>query len=134
MPPNSYSTTAGSFIPFTVKGKPNLRNPFTLILILLVMFQVGGERGIRTLDTLLEYARFPGVCLKPLGHLSRNLPTVDRIRINALFHKPASKASPDLCQNRGPSAGLWNWPAKQIDREKNQTYESNESLNPAGEL
>src|ERR1017187_3630331 len=32
--------------------------------------QTGGERGIRTLDTLLEYARFPGVCLQPLGHLS----------------------------------------------------------------
>src|ERR1039457_2975796 len=32
--------------------------------------KAGGERGIRTLDTLLEYARFPGVCLQPLGHLS----------------------------------------------------------------
>src|ERR1700690_2257281 len=32
--------------------------------------KTGGERGIRTLDTLLEYARFPGVCLKPLSHLS----------------------------------------------------------------
>jgi hypothetical protein len=35
--------------------------------------ETGGERGIRTLDTLLEYARFPGVCLQPLGHLSRRL-------------------------------------------------------------
>ena len=31
----------------------------------------GGERGIRTLDTLLAYTHFPGVLLQPLGHLSR---------------------------------------------------------------
>ena len=31
---------------------------------------IGGERGIRTLDTLLTYTHFPGVLLKPLGHLS----------------------------------------------------------------
>ena len=31
---------------------------------------VCGEKGIRTLDTLLEYTRFPGVPLKPLEHLS----------------------------------------------------------------
>jgi hypothetical protein len=31
---------------------------------------LGGERGIRTLDTLWAYTRFPGVRLRPLGHLS----------------------------------------------------------------
>jgi hypothetical protein len=30
----------------------------------------GGEKGIRTLETLLEPTRFPGVRLRPLGHLS----------------------------------------------------------------
>ena len=30
---------------------------------------IGGERGIRTLDTL-PYTHFPGVLLQPLGHLS----------------------------------------------------------------
>ena len=30
----------------------------------------GGERGIRTLDTLLTYTHFPGVRLQPLSHLS----------------------------------------------------------------
>src|SRR5690606_39130651 len=30
----------------------------------------GGERGIRTLDTLLTYTHFPGVLLQPLGHLT----------------------------------------------------------------
>ena len=33
-------------------------------------FIYGGERGIRTLDTLLTYTRFPGVRLQPLGHLT----------------------------------------------------------------
>ena len=32
---------------------------------------IGGEGGIRTLGTLLTYTHFPGVLLKPLGHLSR---------------------------------------------------------------
>ena len=31
---------------------------------------IGGEGGIRTLDTLLTYTHFPGVRLQPLGHLS----------------------------------------------------------------
>ncbi len=30
----------------------------------------GGEGGIRTLGTLLAYTHFPGVLLRPLGHLS----------------------------------------------------------------
>ena len=30
----------------------------------------GGEGGIRTLDTGAPYTHFPGVRLKPLGHLS----------------------------------------------------------------
>ena len=34
-------------------------------------FYCGGEGGIRTLDTLLTYTRFPGVLLQPLGHLTR---------------------------------------------------------------
>ena len=31
------------------------------------------EEGIRTLDTLLAYTHFPGVRLRPLGHLSVKL-------------------------------------------------------------
>ena len=34
---------------------------------------IGGEGGIRTLDRLLTYTHFPGVLLKPLGHLSETL-------------------------------------------------------------
>jgi hypothetical protein len=33
----------------------------------------GGEGGIRTRDTLLEYTHFPGERLRPLGHLSANV-------------------------------------------------------------
>ena len=33
----------------------------------------GGESGIRTHGTLLEYTRFPSVLLKPLGHLSNDV-------------------------------------------------------------
>jgi hypothetical protein len=32
----------------------------------------GGERGIRTLETLLTLTHFPGVLLQPLGHLTVN--------------------------------------------------------------
>ena len=32
--------------------------------------EIGGQRGIRTPDTLVTYTRFPGVRLQPLGHLS----------------------------------------------------------------
>ena len=31
---------------------------------------LSGERGIRTLDTLLGHTHFPGVLLRPLGHFS----------------------------------------------------------------
>ncbi len=31
---------------------------------------ISREEGIRTLDTLLRYTHFPGVRLRPLGHLS----------------------------------------------------------------
>ncbi len=34
---------------------------------------IGREEGIRTLDTLFTYTRFPGVRLKPLIHLSVEL-------------------------------------------------------------
>ena len=34
------------------------------------LFVCGGESGIRTHDTLLTYTHFPGVRLRPLGHLS----------------------------------------------------------------
>ncbi len=39
-------------------------------------FQLGGERGIRTPDTLFRYTHFPGARLKPLGHLSGWAPKI----------------------------------------------------------
>ena len=32
--------------------------------------EIGGETGIRTQDALLAHTHFPGVLLRPLGHLS----------------------------------------------------------------
>ena len=40
--------------------------------LLSALWDIGGETGIRTLDTLWGYTHFPGVLLKPLGHLSNN--------------------------------------------------------------
>ena len=36
----------------------------------LLIKNSGGERGIRTPDTLVRYTHFPGVRLRPLGHFS----------------------------------------------------------------
>ena len=69
-----------------------LKNRIELLWILMI-YGHGGERGIRTLDTLLEYARFPGVCLKPLGHLSVAGQSGIERGPHVLFHEPASKAS-----------------------------------------
>gem|GEM_PF-6509780 len=38
--------------------------------ILSLVTSIRREEGIRTLDTLLAYTHFPGVRLRPLGHLS----------------------------------------------------------------
>ena len=39
----------------------------------LLKYKYGGERGIRTLETLLTLTHFPGVLLQPLGHLTVRL-------------------------------------------------------------
>jgi hypothetical protein len=43
-----------------------------LILLDVKITIYGGERGIRTLETLLTLTHFPGVLLQPLGHLTVN--------------------------------------------------------------
>jgi hypothetical protein len=55
--------------PHIFSNSKNRKTPLKCF-VLLAENQTGGERGIRTLDALLEHARFPGVCLQPLGHLS----------------------------------------------------------------
>lgn len=40
------------------------------VLLEFKFLKVCGEKGIRTLGTLLAYTHFPGVRLRPLGHLS----------------------------------------------------------------
>src|ERR1041385_1294897 len=41
--------------------------------------KTGGERGIRTPDRLLTCSRFPGVCFKPLSHLSAHIRQLDHL-------------------------------------------------------
>ena len=48
-------------------GKPNVKKRPA---VAKAMAGEGGEGGIRTLDTLLEYTHFPGVLFRPLRHLS----------------------------------------------------------------
>ncbi len=43
------------------------------------LYLLGGERGIRTPDTLLRYTHFPGALLKPLGHLSNISPSTKHL-------------------------------------------------------
>src|SRR3972149_2858183 len=44
----------------------------------------GGERGIRTLGALLMHIRFPGVPLRPLGHLSLLRLKMSRLKMSRL--------------------------------------------------
>ncbi len=53
----------------TKRLKPFRFKPSKLSCVDMIM-NLGGERGIRTLDTLLTYTHFPGVLLQPLGHLT----------------------------------------------------------------
>ena len=55
---------------------------------------IGGETGIRTLDTL-RYTRFPSVRLQPLGHLS----------IRAATSKKVTQGEPLKWLRRGLEAG-----------------------------
>ena len=52
-----------------------------------ILFNLSGESGIRTRDTLLAYTRFPGVPLQPLEHLSLKSLFQKRVQItkNILF-------------------------------------------------
>ena len=49
---------------------PDIKQTTAQWAVVALDFLRGGERGIRTLDTLLRCTHFPGALLKPLGHLS----------------------------------------------------------------
>jgi hypothetical protein len=54
------------------RKKPSIGRLLGLSLSMLGRFKLfGGERGIRTLDTVLAHTHFPGVLLQPLGHLTK---------------------------------------------------------------
>ena len=58
---------------FDKRFEPDGASPFSLLYKktpLRGLFNLGGERGIRTPDTLLTYASFQDWCIQPLCHLS----------------------------------------------------------------
>jgi hypothetical protein len=59
------------FVPHENLGEP-FPGPLRVRIFIFnfLLRKNGGETGIRTLETLLEPTRFPGVRLRPLGHLS----------------------------------------------------------------
>ena len=57
-----------SFIKYKYNKKKLLKQASTNFLIYKYNRR---EEGIRTLDTLVAYTHFPGVRLRPLGHLSK---------------------------------------------------------------
>src|SRR5690606_12445460 len=64
------------------------------------------EEGIRTLDALLEHTHFPGVRLRPLGHLSLEVAkkqknTVPALEFIALFDQ-SSRNQRAGCSRVGP--------------------------------
>ena len=75
----------------------------------LAQFRNGGEGGIRTLDTL-PYTHFPGVRLRPLGHLSvgeefsKQMPALHTSNSESGPQKdvPISKAKWNFSEDCGP--------------------------------
>src|SRR3569833_1803414 len=53
---------------------------FFFVFFCLFVFFFDGDGGIRTLGTLLAYTHFPGVLLRPLGHLSRDATAIDPLQ------------------------------------------------------
>jgi hypothetical protein len=50
----------------------------------LMVWEIGGDGGIRTLGTLLGYAHLANECLQPLGHVSEAR-TLDRVYARAMM-------------------------------------------------
>src|SRR5690606_1143523 len=66
---------------------------------------LGGQRGIRTPDTLFTYTRFPGERLQPLGHLSYLCPSVKTAKAKSAILTEMQTACPGAVSGR--SAIVW---------------------------
>ena len=60
-------------------------------------YQNGGERGIRTLETLQTFTHFPGVLLQPLGHLTVNFNRFSALLTSQQEHRRALCFEPCYC-------------------------------------
>ncbi len=65
----------------------------------------GGEGGIRTLGTLVTYTHFPGVRLRPLGHLSVSLVVAILGCSHQALPGQSTTGQRPACALRGPSMG-----------------------------
>src|SRR5690554_3823336 len=90
------------------------------------VFKYGGERGSRTLDTL-RYTHFPGVLLRPLGHLTNKTFTFN-FQLSCLNWHARLRAFitlRGLSPRRG--ANVHNWNIK-----RNVNGRANRQKNPRG--
>ncbi len=105
---------------------------------MLLFVPLGGEKGIRTPETLLMFTRFPGGPVQPLLHLSENAPKSTQyfpilqmtavfspfgIRVSTPFRSGGvlpsapfaarlpSRKEPDLCRFRGNENGTTRGPS-----------------------
>ena len=69
MPKTARGYTCSKSVNVIQDGTGDTKKPRSLNQGFFVKNQDGGEGGIRTLDTL-RYTHFPGVLLRPLGHLT----------------------------------------------------------------
>ena len=68
-----------------------------------IMAKNGGEAGIRTLGTLLEYGALAKRCFRPLSHLTGTGGTL--IRGSRMVNRKAQKVM--IAQHKPTSATLW---------------------------
>ena len=91
-------------------------------------FEPGGEDGIRTHEALLTLTRFPGVRLRPLGHLSNFAVVSSSEKINGFSHTLCSTVwlSGNMieAENASPTyfhIAAWGWCAAKIVKRSNTT-------------
>ena len=87
------------------------------VISILKSFHFRREEGIRTLDTLLGYTHFPGVRLRPLGHLSIEYPYFKPVSYKARANNEKNIILKNLCPDIyciSPLSGVSNTVLKSV--------------------